>query len=101
MEPQKQLAQQVIVKAMKDEGFRNQLIKDPKLTLEQEFGMKFPDSMNVNVVEEDAQTIYLVLPPNPSAGTDQEIDDGDLESVAGGTWTVGNTSEYTCIPCQL
>jgi len=101
METQKQLQQQIIEKAMKDEHFRKQLIENPKLTLEQEFGMRLPDSVNVIVLEEEAQTSYLVLPPNPAAGTVSELSDADLESVAGGTnGGKDTTMEGSCIPCE-
>ena len=87
---------------MKDGDFRKQLIENPKITLEEEFGMKLPDSVNVKVVEEDAQTLYLVLPQNPTAGKDHELGDADLESVAGGTGT-DDTHWFTCrvVGCLL
>jgi len=83
---------------MKDEYFRNQLLENPKSTLEQLFGMKVPDSVTIKVIEEDAQTLYLVLPPNSVAGKVSEISDADLKSVAGGT----STEEVGCpiIPWQ-
>ena len=54
MEMRKQIEQQIIEKAMKDESFRKQLLEEPKITLEREVGMRIPDSINVKVIEEDA-----------------------------------------------
>ena len=34
----------------------------PRRTIEQELGSQLPESVEVTVVEESAQTIYLVLP---------------------------------------
>ena len=100
MVQEKQL-QLIIERSMKDEHFRKQLMENPKQILETEFGMKFPESVKVNVVEEDPQTFYVVLPPNPVAGKAGELSDTDLESVAGGTVGGEYTSpEYSCLPCQ-
>jgi hypothetical protein len=55
-----------------------------------------PDSVNVKVVEEDAQTLYLVLRQNQSHGKDHEISNADLESGAGGT----GSSDTICFSCD-
>ncbi len=97
MEQRKQLEQQIIEKAMKDEDFRKQLIEDPRLTLEQEVGMRIPDFMNIKVLEEDAQTFYLIIPPNPALNEDGELTDADLVGVSGGWDGYGmNTNQTTC-----
>ena len=86
----KQVEQRIIEKAMKDEHFRMQFIDNPKLTMEQETGMRLPDYLNIIVLEEDAQTLYMVLPPSPTVGREGELSDSDLESLAGGTYGEGN-----------
>jgi hypothetical protein len=76
---------------MEDESFRRRLLEDPKGAVEQEFGSRLPESVEVRAVEESAQTIYLVLPSATPLGQGEEISDQDLEEVAGGGtgWTLG------------
>jgi len=93
-EIRKQIEQKIIEKAMKDEDFRKQLIDDPKHLLEQEFRMKLPDSVDIIVVEEDAQTFYLVLPQNSAIIEDGELTEADLELVSGGYGR--DTNESSC-----
>lgn len=94
MEQRKQLEQQIIEKAMKDESFRKQLIEDPKFILEQETGIRIPSSLNITVLEEDPQTFYLILPPKPVLHEDEELTEAELEGVSGG-WggTEGTNNE--------
>jgi len=84
MEQRKQLEQQIIEKAMKDESFRMQLIEDPRFILEQETGMKIPDSFNIKILEEDAQTFYIVLPEKINPETEDELTEAELMKVSGG-----------------
>jgi len=95
MGTREQLERQIIEKAMKDEAFRKKLIADPKYVLEQEMGMKLPNSLDIKVLEEDAQTFYLVLPQNPALSEDGELSEAELEGVSGG-WG-GDTSKLSCI----
>jgi hypothetical protein len=87
MEQRKQLEQKLIEKAMKDESFRKQLIENPKEVIEAEFGKKIPESIKINVLEEDAQTVYLVLPQVSAQNSEMELTDAELNTVAGGTWS--------------
>jgi len=84
MEQRKQLERQIIAKAMKDESFRKLLLEDPKFTLEQEAGMKLPASVNIKILEEDAQTFYLVLPGKINPETEDELTEAELMQVSGG-----------------
>jgi hypothetical protein len=69
---------------MEDEDFRQMLLDDPKGTLEQELGSPLSEGVEVRVVEESQQTIYLVLPFASAVGEGGEISDQELEAVAGG-----------------
>jgi hypothetical protein len=84
-EQRNHLQNQLIEKAMKDEVFRNALVTSPKATLEEEFKMKIPESLNIKILEEDANTIYLILPPPLDIGTSDELSESELELVSGGT----------------
>ena len=89
MNQRQQLEQKLIEKAMKDESFRNQLIENPGAAIEAETGMKIPDYILIKVLEEDPQSVYLVLPQLPLQNNEMELSEAELESVAGGNdiWT--------------
>ena len=94
----KQLQEQLIAKAMKDENFRKLLLENPRAAIENETGIKIPNTVNLKVVEEDTATFYLVLPPVINPETDDELSEAELEMVSGG-YEPGdgiNTSEFTC-----
>ena len=80
----KDIEQKLIEKALKDEAFRKQLIGNTEVAIEQETGMKIPESMNIKIVEEDPKTIYLVLPYVPATETQVELSEIELQEVAGG-----------------
>jgi hypothetical protein len=52
----------LVQRSLEDESFRQRLLDDPKGTIEQELGSGLPESIEVGVVEESAETLYLVLP---------------------------------------
>jgi hypothetical protein len=92
---------QLIEKAWKDDAFRQALLTDPQGAVETELGGKLPGGRQVKVVEESADTFYLVLPANPDRAPAGQLTDQQLEAVAGGGWTgeteCGGDSEcYTC-----
>lgn len=80
----KKLEEQLIAKAMKDENFRKLLLENPKAAIENETGIKMPDTVNLKVVEEDTATFYLVLPPVINPETEDELSEAELEMVSGG-----------------
>ena len=68
--------------------YRAALLRNPRAIVEKQFNMTIPDNIVVKAVEESADTIYLVVPHAVSAGA--ELDDADLEKVAGGATVKGN-----------
>jgi hypothetical protein len=77
------MTSQVIERATRDPQFRQELLQNPKETLERELGVRLPAGIEIRVVEETPSTLYLILPPQPmQAG--QELSDQELEQVAGG-----------------
>ena len=91
----------LVQRSMEDEDFRQRLLDDPKGTLEQELGTRLPDDVEVRVVEESADAIYLVLPSSASPLGDQggEISDRELEAVAGAGWGSVETEWCTGPDC--
>jgi hypothetical protein len=84
MDFRQQFEQKLIEKAMKDESFRKQLIENPKEVIEAEFGKKIPESININVMEENAHTVYLILPQVSAQNSEMELTEAELFDVAGG-----------------
>jgi hypothetical protein len=64
----KDLEVHLITRALKDEGFKQELLANPKAVVEKELETKLPDNMEYNVLEETETTLYIVLPSNPYEG---------------------------------
>jgi len=79
-----ELERKLIQRSLEDEDFRQRLLDDPKGTAEQELETRLSEDVEVRVVEESADTIYLVLPFTPAVGQGGELSDEALEAVAGG-----------------
>ena len=73
----------LIGKAAEDETFRSKLLSDPRTSIEEELGVTIPDSVTVQVHENTAQTVHLVLPPAT------KLSDADLRATAGGSYSIG------------
>lgn len=64
-----------------DAGFRARVQADPQTALS-EWGLPIPATIDaVCVVENTAETVHLVFPPDP----DGALSDSDLDGIAGGT----------------
>lgn len=72
---------------MHDEMFRRNLLDDPKSAIEEETGAKLPEGVEIRVVEETPDTIYLVLPPRAWTSQEGELSERELEAIAGGFGT--------------
>jgi hypothetical protein len=90
-----EMERRLVQRSLEDEDFRQRLLDDPKAAVEQELGTRLPESIEVRVVEESPQTIYLVLPSASPFVEGEELSDRELEEVAGGL-----SSECTNVfPC--
>ena len=95
---------QLIEKAWKEDAFRQALRSDPQGAVERALGGKLPAGVQVKVVEESADTFYLVLPASPDAAPSSELSDQELDRVAGGwTGTCDSCESCTCQndPCNF
>jgi hypothetical protein len=75
------LRKRVIDRAEKDSNFRKLLISNPREAVKSEVGVEIPSGLDIQVLEETDQKIYLVL---PRESVESELSDDQLESVAGG-----------------
>ena len=85
---------QIYEKALKDDAFRAELLKDPKSAIESVMGTKLPDNVNIHINENTASDIYLSIPAKSGS---EELTDAELSGVSGG-WhpcTCTNCGEYT------
>jgi Nitrile hydratase, alpha chain len=83
----------LIQRSMEDEDFRQRLLDDPKETVEQELGRQLPERVEVRVVQESQDTIYLVLPrASALGGQGGSLSDQELDAVSGGEPAYGDTS---------
>jgi len=92
-----EMERNIVQRSLEDEEFRQRLLEDPRAAVEREMGRRLPEGVQVRVVEESADTIYLVL-PSASALGDQggELSDQDLEAVAGGVGGKYTDNDDTC-----
>lgn len=73
----------LIEKSAKDPEFRNRLLNNPKETIEKEAGIKFPDAVEITVLEEGPKTFFLVLPAAVPGPDISELTEQELAAVAG------------------
>jgi hypothetical protein len=83
----RELEARIIAKAWRDPAYMARLHKDPKGVLSEELksidpSIKLPDTLKVQVHEENADTFHLVLPRNPNDIKLSEVMGTDLEAVA-------------------
>lgn len=79
----------LIAKAQTDQSFRQALLTNSKAAIEQELGTIIED-FQVKVIEETADTLYLVLP-----AIEPELSETDLDSVAGGVLSTDSSTKKT------
>jgi len=77
----KAIEQQIVNKAQESSEFREALLHNPKAILEKELKLTIPAGIEVEVLEETPNKLYLVLPVDPSS---VELPDEMLKNVAGG-----------------
>ena len=78
MSPSQDPQSRVIGQAMSDPAFRKRLLADPAGTL-RSAGVEVPEGVTIEVVEDTATRVHLVLPARAN-----ETLDSDLDFVVGG-----------------
>ena len=87
----KDVREAIVRTALKDESFRELLIANPKLAVERALGTKLPEDMDVAVLQETDQKMFIVLPmqlPFDDRADFEDAQRGRLGSqgVSGGNW---------------
>ncbi len=70
------LFENAIIRAWKDKTFKQELLSNTKVVLKKEFGTALPDDIEVQVLEENRNIVYLVLPAVPPS----EVVENELPS---------------------
>jgi hypothetical protein len=87
----KDIREALIRTALKDESFRESLVANPRLAVERALGTKLPENMDVVVLQETDDKMFIVLPmPLPFEAGD--LSDAELEKIAGGFLDAGKDS---------
>lgn len=79
VQSRKEAEELLIAKAQADASFRQALLSNPKTAIEKELGGTLPQNLQVKVVEETSDTLYLVL---PAAG--DQLSESELDTISGG-----------------
>jgi hypothetical protein len=58
-------------RAWSDEGFKRELIDSPRDVVARELDIRIPDDIEIQVLEETPQKLYIVLPPRPTWGDER------------------------------
>ena len=82
MTEQKNALAQLFAACWKDEALKARFMSDPKAVLA-EYDMPVPDGIDVKVVENADDCMYITLPPAPRRNAD--LSDDELSNAAGGS----------------
>ncbi|GET37481.1 NHLP leader peptide family RiPP precursor [Microseira wollei] len=80
-----EIEERIIAKSWQDDAFKQEILNNPKAVLSREIGQPLPEDVEIRVVEETPNIVYLVLPMKPiTPEADAEISEAELDAVAGG-----------------
>jgi hypothetical protein len=87
----KDVREALVRTALKDEFFRGSLVANPKLAVERALGTKLPGDMEVVVLQDADDRMFIVLPMQLPFETG-DLNDAELEKIAGGFLDAGKDS---------
>jgi hypothetical protein len=87
----KDVREALIRTALKDEFFRESLVVNPRLAVERALGTKLPQDMDVVVLQDADDKMFIVLPMQLPFETG-DLSDAELEKIAGGFLDAGKDS---------
>ena len=65
---------------MHDQAFREELVRNPKATLERELRISFPPEVEIEMHQDTPTIIHLVLPLQPKTGSLMEVSYAELQN---------------------
>lgn len=80
------ITSKIVARCWQDPDFKQRLLGNPKEVLAEAIGRQIPEHVEVKILEETPNNLYLVLPVPPS--TSEELSEEQLEAVAGGYFTL-------------
>lgn len=83
----------VTVRATVDLDFRKRLLDDPNKAILEEFGVTIPSGHTLRFIEKPKNVDTLIVLPEFNAPGD-ELDEEDLDAVAGGTTCFENSTSW-------
>lgn len=92
-----QLNDELVHKAIKDDAFRQQLIDDPKGTIEKEYGVTLAPTTQIHIHNETTRDLHIVLPAAPSADAELSSDEADAADCSG--WSSVASCTLECTQC--
>jgi hypothetical protein len=80
------IEQLIVNKAMEDKAFKQELVNNPKAAIAKELNVELPAELEIEVVQQTPQKLYLVLPLEVTLEEEagEELSEEQLEAVAGG-----------------
>jgi hypothetical protein len=78
--------EQILTRAAADLDFRKALLVDPRKTIQDALGLRIPSNFRLKFIERERDVDALIVLPDLQR-QDGELDDEDLEAVAGGSNT--------------
>jgi hypothetical protein len=84
---EQKLYAQIVQKAWEDTAFKEELVENPVATIEKFTGQKMnlPEGKTIVVRDQtDESTVYINIPASPRKSEDVELNEEQLEAVAGG-----------------
>ena len=91
MTEQRNALAELFATCWKDEALKARFMSDPKAVLA-ERGINIPDNIDVNVVENNDNTVHITMPLPPNGHEDMSMD--ELAEVAGGLTQQQESFDY-------
>lgn len=84
----------IIIKAWRDEEFRQNLLKNAKKTIEKEFAIDIPSHIEISVHEEHENSLHLIVPAIPSDFNADKLSDEELREIVGGVMSSHHMNNF-------